>query len=78
VSDSDVVIASAGCTSITRNLAECEVTGDSVSITAGDLDDVVTAPVALRGGGDDTLLDVADGGPQIDTATQCEQMFDIP
>jgi Ca2+-binding RTX toxin-like protein len=47
VSDRDVLVVGFGCTSITRNLAECEVTGDSVSIDSGDLDDVITAPVAL-------------------------------
>jgi Ca2+-binding RTX toxin-like protein len=69
VSDRDVVIAGTGCTSITRNLAECEMTGGSVSINSGDLDDAVTAPIALpvfasvgvgndtvtTGAGDDTI-----------------------
>jgi Ca2+-binding RTX toxin-like protein len=59
VSDRDQVIAGAGCTSITRNLAECAVGDPSVIVNTQDGDDVVNAPVALPvsvnlGSGNDT------------------------
>jgi Ca2+-binding RTX toxin-like protein len=77
VTDRDLVIVGNGCVSIARNRAECDVLGDDVSIGSGDLDDTVSAPVAVKvsvnaGDGNDTVTtgagqDVLTGGAGADT-----------
>jgi Ca2+-binding RTX toxin-like protein len=88
VSDRDEVVAGTGCTSITRNLAECVVDGPTVSINTFDGDDAVTAPVALQvlvtlGLGNDTAVTGSaadnvsgnDGADRISTGAGDDKLF---